>query len=313
MEVRAPGTVIDAMPADTLVQGCDVEWTGIAWRYNDTIQPSAYRTADIVPLDCGPVTALGFYPTSASTIVLVLDRAPDPASVQANGDDFTSTGTALVITNAVADGRRVVLTTEAQTPGASYSFEIGAGITDYLGTAVTGAPLELGFLGYDSTKTLLISEVVDHPGAPNARYLELHNASDNDIALGGWQVRRYSNGAASPESFRLGDVLPAGDTLVLAQTAAGFMSVWPAVTPDHLEYAFFFGANGNDAYELYDGANVVDTYGVPGINGIGETWEFEDSVAARNVGVTEGSATWTAGEWTIVDVATTDTSTPGVR
>ena len=46
-------------------------------------------------------------------------------------------------------------------------------------------------------------------------------------------------------------------------------------------------------------ATLVDMYGVIGVDGSGEVWEYTDSYAVRNSNVTSPIATFDASEWTI--------------
>jgi hypothetical protein len=313
LDLRVPDDVLAGVAADTLLEGCAVRVAAIAWRYADSIQVGVHRPGDLEPYDCGPLQVLATYPLTSTRLAIVADRAIDPASVAASGNNFTVASGALTISGATVEGNRIVLTTSVQTPDASYSIDVDDQVTDYVGTALTGAPVTVTFSGYNANATVLISEVTDHPGATNARYLELYNGSNNDVWLSGWEVARYSNGAVDPAVRGLDGLLPTGQVLVLAQDETDFTTVWPAATPYAIEYSGHYSANGNDAYVLRNGEQDVDAWGVPGVNGIGEPWEAQDSVATRDVGVTRGTPTWTAGEWTIVPVATEDTSTPGVR
>jgi hypothetical protein len=69
-----------------------------------------------------------------------------------------------------------------------------------------------------------------------------------------------------------------------------------------------FGAfiNGDDVVALFDGpatgdgtnANIIDIYGVIGVNGDNEAWDYTDSYAFRKSGVITGNGgTFNASEW----------------
>ncbi|MBN3034997.1 MAG: T9SS type A sorting domain-containing protein, partial [Bacteroidales bacterium] len=69
-------------------------------------------------------------------------------------------------------------------------------------------------------------------------------------------------------------------------------------------YSTYCSGNGNDGYYLYKGGNhtagtLLDAYGVIGVDGTGELWEYTDGHAVRKRGVTQANATWTDSEWTI--------------
>ena len=70
--------------------------------------------------------------------------------------------------------------------------------------------------------------------------------------------------------------------------------------------------NGDDVYELYNGSDVVDVYGVVGVDGTGEPWEYENDRVVRNVNVVTGSPDFMISEWTILEDAVTNDATPCV-
>ncbi len=138
---------------------------------------------------------------------------------------------------------------------------------------------------------LIISEYVEGTGLN--KYTELYNASGSDLSLGGYSVRVYSNGSATPSStIALNSViLPSGGTYVLANTGA----VLVGATADQSSGLLSF--NGNDAVELVDpDSNRVDLVGV-----IGDAAIFgADTGFIRNPGINTGitAPAWDPAQWT---------------
>jgi hypothetical protein len=149
---------------------------------------------------------------------------------------------------------------------------------------------------------ILISEIADPDNLPEARFIELFNASDSPVPLRGWELRRYTNANPSP------GVSVALDGLEIAPGGVMVLSAFPEVFeatygfPPHLGVAGNGPAdsNGDDSMELVDPfGNVVDAFGVPGVDGTGTAHEFEDGRALRNRDVLTGSPVFDPGQWTI--------------
>jgi len=143
----------------------------------------------------------------------------------------------------------------------------------------------------------------------NARYVELYNPTDStiDLAAGQWSLVRYlATASATKQSVSLTGSIPAGGTYVVARSESNFTSTY-SQSPDQSNGNI--NGDGDDAYALFFGGNnitgtLVDLYGdigdgSGGIDGTGETWEYEDGRALRNSDVTSPNGTFTASEWTI--------------
>jgi hypothetical protein len=155
---------------------------------------------------------------------------------------------------------------------------------------------------------LLISEVADYADSDDARYLELWNAGA-DRNLSGLALRRYSNGSSDYVEAALPDFTLTSDArYVIAYNQTAFVAVFGA---DASAYSGVASGNGNDVYELVVTADgtVVDVYGVVGVDGTGEAWEYLDSIAQRNAGITTGSDAFDVAQWTITPG--TSAATPG--
>jgi hypothetical protein len=183
---------------------------------------------------------------------------------------------------------------------------------------VTSSSIQSNTFNVTDLPKLIISEVADPDDVYQARFVELYNAGETtiDFDTDTWYLSRETNGGSSWEDKQLTGSIAPGGTYVLANSNDdindffyqnfGFMA------------DFDFGGssgNGDDGYYLYsDGdhttGTLVDAYGVIGIDGTGEPWEYEDARAVRNSNITSPNATWTASEWTITAADVAD-CTPG--
>jgi len=138
---------------------------------------------------------------------------------------------------------------------------------------------------------LLISEVMDGTltnGEP--KFIEITNCGDTAVDLAEFRIALYANGSTAENflSMDYGDMpvmLGAGETFVIANDNSGpgdsFLSVY-GVEADF--YDPVANGNGNDVYHLLksDGQGgdlTVDAFGVRGVDGTGQAWEYLDSHA----------------------------------
>lgn len=162
-----------------------------------------------------------------------------------------------------------------------------------------------------SIPDLVISEVADPLDNYLARFIEIYNASNTTIDLSTYSIRIYSNGSGTVSSTvsLSGAIAPTGFYTVARSTSdfnAAF-SFNPDVASGNID------GNGNDVYELFDGFNVVDVYGVVGVDGDTTSWKYTDMNAIRtsdSKGASKGNATFTVSEWSIATANVAD-CTPG--
>ena len=160
---------------------------------------------------------------------------------------------------------------------------------------------------------LIISEVADPSDIYNARFVEIYNASGSSIDFSSttFYLSRQANGSTWND-VQLTGTLAAGVTYIVAYQTLTFNTTY-GFDPD-LASGYISG-NGDDAYFIYYGGDhssgtLVDIYGVIDEDGTGKPWEYEDSHAVRNAGVTQPNTTWTSSEWEISS-ATAAQCTPG--
>lgn len=153
-----------------------------------------------------------------------------------------------------------------------------------------------------STDSILITEIADPDNLPQARFLELFNASETAIDLRGWELLRYTN--ANPEPGRMvsleGLRLEAHGTLTFSAHPEVFESTY-GFPPDKVVSGNGpADSNGDDTVVLIDPfGNVKDTFGQPGTDGSGTSHEFEDGKAERQAWVRISSPFFDPLQWHI--------------
>jgi|GEM_PF-2898815 len=145
---------------------------------------------------------------------------------------------------------------------------------------------------------VIISEIVDGDltgGLP--KVLELTNVGGAAADLSAYQLAAFSNGASSPSSTTtLSGTLAPGESFVVSSESVTFTAVY-GFGPDL--QSGVANNNGDDTVALMDQAgNTLDIYGVPGVNGDNEPWDYTDSYAYRNPDVLAPNPTLDTSEWT---------------
>ena len=158
------------------------------------------------------------------------------------------------------------------------------------------------------TPVAILSEVVHHPGSSDGTFVEIANTGNQALDLDGYALAIYADGSTSAVSVALSGSIPAGGAYVLASSLASFESVW-GVPVDQIA-AVIGSLNGNDAVALVaPSGEITDVFGVPGA--LPGAWDYFESRAVRNLGVSDPHPQWDAAEWTITAGVTN--ATPGVH
>ena len=157
---------------------------------------------------------------------------------------------------------------------------------------------------------LIISEVAD-PENPSsgdyAKFVEIFNAGNTtvDFGVNDWYLAKRENGTGIWKNVQLDPTasLAPGDTWVVAYNYAN--AFYDAYDFYADQESSFINGNGDDPYFLfYGGDNVsgtlIDIYGVSGVDGTGEDWEYKDSKAVRKRSIVTPSSIWIASEWVII-------------
>lgn len=143
----------------------------------------------------------------------------------------------------------------------------------------------------------------DGSGTNGGKYVQVRaNRDIADLSQYGLGVANNGGGTDGLEYSFPAESVSAGDQILVARepgTIASYLGMC------YEEFAVVFQSdgmtqNGDDAIELFDGMNVIETYGNADVDGTGEAWEYAGSWGYK-VG---GSFTYGG-----VDCATTSTST----
>ncbi len=154
---------------------------------------------------------------------------------------------------------------------------------------------------------LIISEIVDGSlsgGLP--KFVEITNTSGAPVDLSGFSLGNINNGGATMgfDALVLDSILAPGDSYVVSfenndEPGIGtFFDVY-GFDPDNFAQGSFI--NGDDVVVLFQGAGlagdaadgsgapVVDLYGVVGVNGDGEVWDYTDGYSFRDANTIKGN------------------------
>ena len=149
---------------------------------------------------------------------------------------------------------------------------------------------------------ILISEIADPNNNTEARFIELYNASNEQIQLDGWFLLRYTNAnvTSGSEIDLSGIIIESIGTIVFSPNAMEFESIYGFPPDFELGTNSPADSNGDDNLVLVDPfGTVIDIFGVIGEDGSGTNHEFEDGKAERNINIVTGNPVFTFSEWTI--------------
>lgn len=161
---------------------------------------------------------------------------------------------------------------------------------------------------------VIISEIVDATltgGLP--KFVELTNTGTTSVDLSAYSIGNFSNGGTTlggGSSTVLSGTLAAGDSYVISYEGGdspgeGLFFDTYGFDPDNFDLGAFI--NGDDVVALFLGAatgdgtdaTLIDLYGVIGVDGTNEPWEYTDGFSFRNPSVLTGASTFAASQWTI--------------
>jgi hypothetical protein len=146
-------------------------------------------------------------------------------------------------------------------------------------------------------------------GTSSPKVIELY--ASGTVNFTGYKIETESNGG-TPLSWSgsaldaLGTVTDSFVYLVYVQTpattTATFTEMYPGITSNIIMSAAMPNGNGNDAYRVTDGTNVIDQFGDPsqvtGSSDLTAPWAYQDSYAKRNNGVLANGGTFVASSFT---------------
>jgi uncharacterized protein (TIGR02145 family) len=148
---------------------------------------------------------------------------------------------------------------------------------------------------------IFITELADPNNNSAARYVELYN-NGVDIDLGsGWQLQRYTNGNADPQSpVALTGIIATGGYYVISSNGGEFLTTYGVEASQDIGTGGPADSNGDDQiYLVNPSGDIIDFFGVPGEDGSGTDHEFEDGRAERTEFVITGNNVYDVNEWYI--------------
>jgi Bacterial Ig-like domain len=126
-------------------------------RFNTETQLAAFTPADVTLSGCPAPTVVSAVDLTGTTVRITFSRNVAPASVNANGSQFTFDN-GLTASAATVSGRTVTVTTSAQAVGTTYTVTVANTVTDLQGSAVA-TPNTATFLGFEQPASVKINEV----------------------------------------------------------------------------------------------------------------------------------------------------------
>ena len=155
LKLRLPTTVRAALD---IASACVVKVGPTPlWRFTTSAEPSGWVAVDVTVMSCPAPKLTLAAATAATSVVVTFDRLIDPASVNANGSQF-SFDMGLTATAATVSGNTVTVTTGAQT-SVPYTLTVAATVKDTYGKPVDSTANSMMFVGFSTPAVLLINEV----------------------------------------------------------------------------------------------------------------------------------------------------------
>jgi hypothetical protein len=126
-------------------------------RFNAQAQLGVYSASDVMLTGCPAPVVASAVALASTSVRLTFSRNILPASVAADGSQFTFDN-GVTATAATVSGRTVTVTTSAQAVGTTYAVTVAGTVTDLQGTAV-GTPNNATFPGFVTPAVVRINEV----------------------------------------------------------------------------------------------------------------------------------------------------------
>ncbi len=122
-------------------------------------------------------------------------------------------------------GRRIIVTTNAQEAGASYTVTVAGSVAGFLGSGVDLNADTASFKSVSAPDHLVINDIdYDMPGANDSmEFVEIYNPTDAAVSLVGWALVAVNGSTGAPYATWTLDAvgsLPAGAYLVVASTGS---------------------------------------------------------------------------------------------
>ena len=156
LRVRLPQTVQEGLD---VAAACTFTLTGPMWRFTSAAQPSGFVDADISALVCKAPKVAAAAATNLTTVVVTFDRKIAPASLLADGSQFTLNGGLTVSAAALTGPKEVTLTTSTQVSATPYTVTVAATLQDTLTKGIDATAKTANFLGYVTPAVVRLDEL----------------------------------------------------------------------------------------------------------------------------------------------------------
>ncbi|MCK0107943.1 T9SS type A sorting domain-containing protein [Flavobacteriaceae bacterium S0825] len=146
------------------------------------------------------------------------------------------------------------------------------------------------------TNSLVIAGVFDSDLSHAPRGIEIYVLEDvADLSVFGLGSANNGNGGGDQEFTFPASAASIGDRIFIASESTHFTSFF-GFAPDHTSGVAQI--NGDDAIELFENGQIIDTFGDVDTDGSGQAWEYTDGWAYRNSTTGPDGTTFTIGNWT---------------
>jgi len=147
-----------------------------------------------------------------------------------------------------------------------------------------------------SSEALVISAAYDGPltgGIPKGVELYVLNDID-DLSIYGFGSANNAGGSDGEEFTFPAVSASAGDRIYLASESTAFTTFF-GFAPDYTSSAA--NINGDDSLELFKNGTVIDVFGVVGVDGTNDPWEYLDGWAYRKANTGPDGSTFDLNNW----------------
>jgi hypothetical protein len=221
-KLRAPVAVLDAID---MVTSCQVVATRVPMgRFNAQAQLGVYSASDVMLTGCPAPVVASAVALSPTSVRITFSRNIRPASVAADGSQFTFDN-GVAATAATVSGRTVTVTTSAQAVGTTYAVTVASSVTDLQGTAVA-TPDSATFPGFVVPAVVRINEVNANI-ASGCDLIELRVVSGG--TLNGIKIQERNGTASANElSFTFPSVIVQTNDFIVVHLNSGSATCNPS-------------------------------------------------------------------------------------
>ena len=155
---------------------------------------------------------------------------------------------------------------------------------------------------------MVITGIVDGPltgGTPKA--IEFYVLTDIPN-LNQYRFSNFNNGSTTPTStFTFPNISVTAGTRIWVATEIPNFTAFFGFPPNYTSNAI--NVNGNDAIRLFFGTQILDEFGVVGVDGTGQPWEYTDGWAYRVNNTGPDGSVFTLANWTFSGIDALDNET----